>query len=77
LETVAGIRRDAAHCGGLCTATITRQVLTATPRLGDYAVVLVGFVGTLRPRRVAALRAERLEKLSGACGSHWPQTGTR
>jgi hypothetical protein len=37
--------------------------------LGDHAVILVGFAGTLRPRRVAAIRTKHLGQMNGACGS--------
>ena len=70
-ETLAGIRRDAAHRGEFpakklaATADVLREILAPIPDdlrgLRDRALLLVGFAGALRRSELAAIRVEHLE----------------
>ena len=83
-ETVAGIRRDAAHSGEIprkkvaATATIVRRLLAPIGNdlrgLRDRALILVGFAGALRRSELAAIRADHLEATDRGIRLTLPQT---
>ena len=83
-ETVAGIRRDAAHSGEIprkkvaATATIVRRLLAPIGSdlrgLRDRALILVGFAGALRRSELAAIRADHLEATERGIRLTLPQT---